>query len=53
VPHHLGNIDVRLEAKEQAVQCEIHLPEGLEGKFIWQGKIHSLHGGSQQFNLGR
>lgn len=50
MPHPKGDITVRLKRIESSgVSAEVALPEGLSGRFIWNGSITSLKEGKQNF----
>jgi alpha-L-rhamnosidase len=52
MPHPLGEIQVRLERKgKKGVEGNITLPQGLKGKFIWNGKSINLKSGSQTVKM--
>ncbi|MDP2336490.1 MAG: alpha-L-rhamnosidase C-terminal domain-containing protein, partial [Bacteroidota bacterium] len=48
MPHPMGDITVKLKRKgEKGITGEIILPEGLSGRFIWDGKETDLTSGKQ------
>jgi hypothetical protein len=52
MPHPLGEIKVRFERiGKTGVKGSITLPEGLKGKFLWNGKSIPLKPGSQMINM--
>ncbi|MNL33342.1 Bacterial alpha-L-rhamnosidase [compost metagenome] len=53
MPHPLGKIKVYLKRKSgsKGISGEVHLPEGLTGKFIWQDKELVIKPGTQKINL--
>jgi hypothetical protein len=52
MPHPLGEIKVRLERiGKNGVKGSITLPDGLKGKFLWNGKSITLKSGSQMINM--
>lgn len=52
VPHPLGEIKVRFERIEKAgIKGTITLPQGLTGKFLWNGKSVILKSGSQTVTM--
>jgi hypothetical protein len=52
IPHPQGDISVnyQIDAKGN-LKAAITLPEGVEGKFIWNRKEMNLHGGKQNFEM--
>lgn len=52
MPHPLGEIKVRLERSgKTGIKGRIILPQGLTGKFTWNGKSARLKPGSQTVNM--
>ncbi len=52
MPHYKGNIIIKLKRKrEKGVEGIIILPEGLTGKFVWNGSETNLISGKQQLKL--
>ena len=52
MPHPLGEIQVRFERSgKTGVKADITLPQGLKGKFYWNGKSIPLKSGSQTVNM--
>jgi hypothetical protein len=50
MPHPNGDITVRIKRIESSgVSAEVTLPEGLSGRFIWNGSTTSLKEGKQNF----
>jgi alpha-L-rhamnosidase len=47
-PHHLGNIEIKMEKTATALQGSITVPEGMEGTLIWNGKKTRLKPGRQE-----
>lgn len=52
LPHPLGMIEVQLERKgKEGIRGTIVLPEGIQGKFIWNNFSYPLTPGSQEIKL--
>lgn len=53
MPHPKGTISVMLRRKDNSsgIEGEIVLPEGIRGRFVWQGKVKVLTGGTQTIDL--
>ncbi|MDR0792322.1 MAG: alpha-L-rhamnosidase N-terminal domain-containing protein [Chitinophagaceae bacterium] len=52
IPHPKGNICVSYQSDEKGkLKAEITLPEGIDGKFVWNGKETALHGGKQTLEV--
>ncbi len=48
MPHPLGEIAIELQRHgATGLQGEVTLPEGLQGKFLWNGKVQQLKAGKQ------
>ncbi|MCI2229841.1 alpha-L-rhamnosidase N-terminal domain-containing protein [Polaribacter sp. MSW13] len=50
-PHPQGMIKVNYVKKEDSIEAEILLPEGLKGEFQWKGKSKVLSAGKQKFSV--
>lgn len=50
-PHHLGNIELHLDQKEEGTTAEVIVPEGMKATFIWNGKKTRLKAGRQELVL--
>ena len=52
MPHPKGDISVSYQlSKKGVLTATITLPEGVTGRFIWQGEEHALQGGTNQLEL--
>jgi len=52
IPHPLGEISVKLEKKgNSGINADITLPKGVNGQFIWKGRIVKLNNGNQKITL--
>ncbi len=51
VAHPLGAIEVELCYGDEAPTARITLPAGLEGEFVWRGRVHALPAGRSTFPL--
>lgn len=49
--HPNGGIKVEYTRKASGVEAMIHLPAGISGTLIWQGKSYGLHEGGQDISL--
>lgn len=47
VPHPLGMIEVSYTMNDHKIEAEIMLPQGLTGRFVWNGLEIELHEGKQ------
>ena len=52
IPHPQGDICVNYQVDAAGnLKAEITLPEGIDGKFVWNGKEADLHEGMQTINM--
>ena len=51
MPHPAGSVSVHYKMKGKKLQVEITLPEGVDGRFLWNGKTQDLHGGKNTFTI--
>jgi len=51
MPHPKGSVDVSFAVSAGGTQANIHCPDGVPAKLIWQGKPYPLHGGEQSLRL--
>jgi hypothetical protein len=52
IPHPKGDVCVDYQVDEKGnLKAEINLPDGIDGKFVWNGKEANLHGGKQTLNF--
>ena len=51
MPHPAGSVSVHYKMKGKKLQVEITLPEGVEGRFVWNGKTQNLRGGKNTFTI--
>jgi alpha-L-rhamnosidase len=52
MPHPKGEIKVSLKRKgKSGIECEVSLPETVNGRFVWNGKTLQLKGGKQIVTL--
>ena len=51
MPHPAGSVSVHYKMKGKKLQVEITLPEGVDGRFVWNGKTQDLHGGKNTFTI--
>ena len=51
MPHPDGEISVRYQVKGTRLHAEICLPDGVDGRFVWNGKTAELHGGKNSLTL--
>jgi hypothetical protein len=45
MPHPKGEISLQLKRKEKELEAIVSLPEGVTGKFTWEGKVVNIHAG--------
>lgn len=48
IPHPRGEIAVSLERRSGSLAAEVSLPEGITGRFEWQGRTKTLHEGANR-----
>ena len=51
MPHPAGSVSVHYKMKGKKLQVAITLPEGVEGRFVWNGKTQNLRGGKNTFTI--
>ncbi|MCW3787313.1 alpha-L-rhamnosidase C-terminal domain-containing protein [Plebeiibacterium sediminum] len=51
IPHPKGNISVAYKKMKNKIKAEIHLPDGVNGIFIWKGRQVDLKAGMNQIEL--
>ncbi len=51
IPHPRGEISVRLVRQGDRLEADLHLPEGVTGDFIWNGKTHPVSSGSTRLKM--
>lgn len=52
IPHPKGAVSVKYQLNRKGVlEAEITLPEGVEGRLVWNGQEKELKGGSQQLKV--
>lgn len=51
VPHPQGDVTVSYQRRGQHLEAVITLPEGINGRFLWQGEDVVLHSGRQTVSL--
>jgi len=48
IPHPRGEIAVSLDRRGGSLRAEVSLPEGITGRFEWQGQTKALHEGANR-----
>jgi len=51
MPHHTGEIKMKMTRNSYELNVELTLPETLQGQFLWDGKSRAIKGGYQKFRL--
>jgi len=50
-PHHLGNIELKLNRYKERFNAEVTVPEGLQATFAWNGKKTRLKPNKQEISF--